>query len=99
VIAHLHIERFSGNEHRSVSGDGTVEGACPGCGVAPFRIQTPPPEKHDSEMRAGARCVACNDPVGWVYVEESRSIFGEEEDRAVMRDFRGRVYGMQGPRG
>lgn len=83
----LEIERLSGIDHRHVSNDGVADGACPGCGVEPFRIVTPPPE----DGRAGGRCVACNDAVGWVYVTPD-TIFGEEEDRNMIQMARGRVY-------
>jgi hypothetical protein len=84
----LEIERLSGIDERTVSRDGIAAGACPGCGVEPFKIVTHPVD----DGRAGARCVGCNDPVGWVYVTPE-TLFGEEEDRAVLVHGRARVYG------
>jgi hypothetical protein len=100
MASRLVIERFSGDEERRVSHDGTVDGACPGCAAVPFMIVTPPLEDFEpGEKRAGGRCVVCNDPVGWVYVtERDGSIFGEEEDRNVLELGRARVYGMEVPR-
>ena len=84
----LEIERLSGIDDRAVSRDGIAAGACPGCKAEPFRIATHPPERG----RAGGRCVACNDPVGWVY-EEPDTLFGKEEDDAILVHGRARVYG------
>jgi hypothetical protein len=97
----LEIERASGIDGRYVSRDGTVEGACPGCGSNPFRIATHPAEDFGHGcLRAGARCRACNDPVGWFYTQaKAPTIFGEEEDRNILQYGRARVYGMQEPRG
>jgi hypothetical protein len=41
--------------------------------------------------------MSCNDPVGWVYSERN-TIFGVEEDRAVLEFGRARVYGLEKPR-
>lgn len=92
----LEIERSTGVERRSVRdmGDGTGEatGACPGCGAVPFRIQCHQPEPWDDRSaRAGARCTACGDPVGWAYAPRP-TLFGAEEDRAVLVHGRARVY-------
>ena len=92
----LEVERSTGIERRSVRdvGDGTGEamGACPGCTTSPFRIQCHQPELWDDRTaRAGARCTACGDPVGWVYAPRS-TLFGAEEDRAVLVHGRARVY-------
>lgn len=88
----LEIERHSGIEVRSVARDGTAAGSCPGCGAYPFHIHTHPPEQHGEGLRAGSRCVACADPVGWVYVSPQSTIFGREEDEAVLTRSRARVY-------
>lgn len=92
----LEIERIGCIDGRYLlSRDGTVEGACPGCKVIPFRIATHPPEDFGHGcLRAGARCRACNDPVGWFYTNvQSPTLFGEEEDRTVLVHGRARVYG------
>jgi hypothetical protein len=90
----LEIERLSGIDERAVSRDGVVAGKCPGCLAEPFRILTHPKDGD----RYGARCVDCNDPVGWVYVEPD-TLFGAEEDAAMIGLARGRVYGLDKPRG
>lgn len=88
---HLAIERKHGIDRRAVESDGTAQGACPGCGVYPFVVRAHPPERVNQQTwRAGARCVACNDPVGWVYFEAD-TIFGAEEDERIFRG-RARVY-------
>lgn len=92
----LKIERSIGVERRDVRDldDGTAEatGSCPGCGAYPFRIACHDPQPWDEpSMRAGARCLHCNDPVGWVYFDRP-TIFGPEEDRAVLVNGRARVY-------
>jgi hypothetical protein len=80
---------------------GVVDGKCPGCpgwlGRQPtseFRIATEPPEAFKRDVvRAGARCTVCNDAVGYCYAERS-TIFGLEEDRAMLSPDhqRARVY-------
>lgn len=87
VKAHLEIERVRGIDRREISNDGVASGSCPGCDVHPFRIVTPPPE----DGRAGGKCVACGDNVGFVYVTPD-TIFGEEEDRNMLELSRARVY-------
>lgn len=96
----LEIERESGIDGRYVDRDGIAEGDCPGCYVAPFRIATHPAEPFGhGALRAGARCRACGDAVGWFYTQEkSPTLFGAEEDLAVL-DGRARVYGRVAPRG
>jgi hypothetical protein len=92
VTARLIIQRLSGDEMRSVSDDGTVDGACPGCGCDPFAVQTEPAQSFDDRtLRAGSRCTRCGDPVGWVYVDKP-TIFGAEEDRSMLVEGRPRVY-------
>lgn len=95
----LVIERESGNEERGLQpsrcgGHGVVDGVCPGCGAEPFRIVTEPRQivNHDT-AKYGARCLVCHDPVGWAYARLN-TIFGLEEDRAVLdKDHqRARVY-------
>ncbi len=95
----LEIERLSGLDVRRVSHDGIADGECPGCYAEPFKIEVRScPTEHEGRKRTGGYCVACNDPVGWVYSEPD-TIFGEEEDRAVLEHGRARVYGMEKPRG
>ena len=90
----LEINRASGIEVRPVIPGPTVgkaEGQCPGCGVTPFLIKGTGIHKHDERtMRAGSHCVACDDPVGYVYARVD-TIFGLEEDRRVLAG-RCRVY-------
>ena len=99
----LEIQRRDGTETREVTVHrqgiyGIVEGNCPGCTCHPFHIHCEPRERVDAETdRAGGRCMRCNDPVGWVY-QRRGTIFGAEEDRAVIEFGRARVYGLEGPR-
>jgi hypothetical protein len=93
----LHIQRETGVDRRVVHPKkdervARVDGACPGCGADPFLIQCHPPEPHDDRTwRAGARCDACDDPVGWVYFP-ANTLFGIEEDVNVLVRGRCRVY-------
>lgn len=89
----LRIERAISYEWRNVDDDGAVDGSCPGCGCDPFRIVgvTKPEAAGSHEDRVGTQCAGCKDPVGWLYVERA-SIFGREEDNAVLNG-RPRVYG------
>lgn len=94
--AMLEIQRATGTEPRSVAdrgdGCGIAEGSCPGCGAEPFLIRCHAAERHGTlKYRAGARCVSCDDPVGWAY-SDMPTIFGDDEDRAVLTHGRGRVY-------
>lgn len=84
----LQIERRTGPTKHGVKNDGRVAGIpCPGCGSDPFFIATHPAAP---DGRYGARCRACNDPVGWLTVT-SGSLFGAKEDSAVVHG-RARVY-------
>ena len=92
----IEIQRRDGIDRRNVTpgdGAGTAEGACPGCGTEPFLVRggnmTRLPD--DRTYRAGGRCVSCNDPVGYIYWR-TNTIFGLEEDEAVLEHGRARVY-------
>lgn len=97
----LEIQRESGNEIRRCTRDGLVDGKCPGCGSEPFRtLSTRLPDVDGDMRRVGARCHSCADPVGWVSWSNSdasrrargETIFGAEEDRAILEMGRARVY-------
>ncbi len=90
-------------ERRAVTPQGSrglVEGACPGCGITPFLVVGCDVPNDDPETRkSGGRCVACKDPVGYIYARGYGStIFGREEDDAVITHGRARVYGLEAPR-
>lgn len=95
----LEINRASGEiEKRKVSPSrggaaaARVEGACPGCCASPFYVKCHAASRVDRDtMRAGSRCVACGDPVGYVYLRAD-TIFGLEEDERVLVHGRARVY-------
>jgi len=97
----LEIQRADGIETREVivhrdplfgSEHGIAEGTCPGCNAQPFRIHGHGIEKLDAEtVRAGSRCMSCKDPVGWCYAR-TETLFGVEEDEAVILHARARVY-------
>ena len=93
---YLEIERHSGDERRDVVSSqnaqvGIAAGTCPGCGVAPFRIVGAGLFREGYRWKSGGKCVACQDSVGWIYAEPD-TIFGEEEDRAMLVHGRPRVY-------
>jgi hypothetical protein len=102
MTVRLEIERLSGLDVRPVVGHGKTaiaDGACPGCKAEPFEIRCHHLEADpDGVPRAGARCVACNDPVGWVYATPD-TLFSAEEDAAVLEHGRARIYGRTQPRG
>lgn len=82
----VHRDPFFGSEH------GIAEGACPGCKAQPFRIHGHGIERFGAEtVRAGSRCMSCKDPVGWCYARPD-TLFGLEEDHAVLSHARARVY-------
>lgn len=98
----LEIQRQSGIDRREVHplpnnpAIGVADGACPGCGGAPFLVQgsdlristrVAPEQLYQSNGRS--RC--CGEAVGYLYAEAS-TIFGLEEDRAVLKFGRARVY-------
>ena len=101
----LEIQRATGVEKRCVDPHpnnrqiGVVEGPCPGCGSVPFLIQASSPEIYDrSTLRANGHAKCCGDAVGFVFVPKD-TLFGLEEDRAVLVFGRARVYGLETPRG
>ena len=91
----LEIERSAGIDRRNVKPDGTrgiATGACPGCGAAPFLVQGHGRHRHTRDtFRAAGRAMCCGDAVGYLYAKAD-TIFGLEEDEAVLNG-RGRVYG------
>lgn len=69
-----------------------ADGACPGCGVAPFYVAGCGMHRHSRDTyRAGGRSVCCGESVGWIYAVVD-TLFGTEEDQAVLNG-RARVYG------
>lgn len=98
MTCYLEIERHSGNERRVVGTDpagsrvGIAEGACPGCGITPFRVVGAGLFRIPRGWKSGGKCVGCGDNVGWI-VAEADTIFGAEEDRNVLEHGRARVYG------
>lgn len=69
-----------------------VEGACPKCGVADFKVAGSGkyPSKDDLAWEAEGYCCACREHVGIIRVE-TNTLFGVREDEAVLRG-RCRVY-------
>lgn len=94
MTGHLEIHRADGIERRRLLATGErarVEGACPGCQVQPFLVVCRGSHRQDDRtLRGGAYCVACGDPVGWLYVHPD-TLFGLEEDERVTNG-RARVY-------
>ena len=90
----LEIQRLSGIERRVVKPEGTngiAEGACPGCGTAPFIIQGRGRHRHSRDtFRAAGTAICCGDSVGYIYAK-TNTLFGLEEDEAVLRGL-ARVY-------
>jgi hypothetical protein len=76
-------------------GLGIVNRGCPGCHAFPLVLTASSPTiahgKPDT-MRANGHTKCCGDPVGYVYQQQD-SLFGLEEDRAVLQFGRARVYG------
>jgi hypothetical protein len=92
----LEIQRHSGNETRRVTpgdGCGVVDGACPGCGAEPFRVLGCEIEPLSARgFCSGGVSACCRQNVGYLRAEPE-TIFGTEEDRAVLEFGRARVYG------
>lgn len=92
----LYIQRESGIDKRAITSTsgspvGTAAGKCPGCGAEPFLVQGGNlRRKDDRTLMADGRCVACRDPVGYIYAKPD-TLFGLEED-ARMLNGRCRVY-------
>ena len=94
----IEIQRAAGIDRRDIKPGndvGIADGACPGCGTEPFIVLG-----HGSEhvrrglLRAAGTSKCCGDPVGYIYAQESDdTIFGAEEDRALISFGRARVYG------
>lgn len=95
----LEIQRRDGIDRREVQPLrepklGIAVGACPGCGAVPFHVQGGGMEPVDADtIRAQGRAACCGDPVGYLYAR-TPTIFGAEEDRAMLdKDHqRARVY-------
>jgi hypothetical protein len=98
VKAWLEINRESGVDKRAVSATrgspvGLADGACPGCGTVPFLIQGHGVEIHSRDvLKSPSTAKCCGDPVGYVYAQAD-TLFGLEEDFAVLVHGRARVYG------
>ncbi len=93
----LEIQRHSGNETRLVTpGElfGIAEGLCPGCGATPFKVVGGEViGASTAGMRvAGGVSLCCRQNVGYLRAEPE-TLFGAEEDRAVLAVGRARVYG------
>jgi hypothetical protein len=91
----LEIQRRDGTEHRDVTPDGksgVADGECPSCNIWPFLIRgCGVPQDSNGIRKAGGYCIACEEPVGYIYAEVG-SIFGPEEDAAILQHGRARVY-------
>ena len=92
---HLEINRLSGIEKRGVRQLDAVlaaDGACPGCNAEPFVLKLSGKHIHDRDtLRLNGWCAKCGDAVGYCFQRVS-TIFGLEEDRAVLEFGRARVY-------
>lgn len=92
----LEVQRLSGIDRRPVRklNDAlAADGACPGCGVAPFILKLSGEHIHKRDvLRWNGWCAGCGDAVGYCY-RRVDTIFGLVEDRAVVGFARGRVYG------
>ena len=80
---------FDGADYVLVQGDGVT--ACPSCHGSPFKVQGigDPARGHDT-YSSRAACPGCHAVVGQIVVKMS-TIFGCEEDEAVLHG-RPRVY-------
>lgn len=97
----LEIQRRSGEiDKREIEPSaihGEAEGRCPGCGSLPFLVAGIGVESMGGGVfRAGGKCVGCDDSVGYIFAKEE-TLFGTEEDRAVLEFGRGRVYSEGAP--
>jgi hypothetical protein len=91
----LEIQRANGIDRRDITPAndvGIADGTCPGCGATPFLVQGHGIEATGGLYRAAGTAKCCGDSVGYLYAEE-QTIFGAEEDRAVLSFGRARVYG------
>lgn len=93
--AWLEIQRETGIDRRSMHPQGNVgraEGICPGCGRCPFMVRGGNIRRLDDRtLKSDGHCVECGDPVGYIYARPD-TLFGLEEDAAVLEHGRGRVY-------
>lgn len=92
---YLEIQRSAGIDRRDITPGahfGTVEGACPDCGSELFRVQGVASRLDAQTMRSGGVALCCGSHVGWIFAE-TETIFGKEEDDAVLVHGRARVYG------
>lgn len=96
--AWLEITRLTGTDRREVraladnTAIGLAEGECPGCGAVPFHVQGGNMRIKDFETYIAngySRC--CGDRVGFI-TAKADTLFGLEEDRAVLQFGRARVY-------
>jgi hypothetical protein len=93
----LEIQRSTGVDKRAVRSErgspvGTADGACPGCGTEPFLVQGDGLRRHTHDTyRANGRSKCCGDAVGYLFAKTD-TLFGLEEDDAVLRHGRARVY-------
>ena len=73
---------------------GIVNRGCPGCHAFPLALVASSPQiahgKTDT-LRANGHTKCCGDQVGYVY-QQQETLFGLEEDQAVLRFGRARVY-------
>lgn len=94
----LEIQRTTGVDVRKITAErsspvGVAEGACPGCGTTPFLVQGSGITIHSNDIgKAAGRAKCCGDPVGYIYVKVE-TLFGLEEDFAMLVHGRARVYG------
>lgn len=95
VTFYLEIQREPGIDRRAIRklDDAlAADGKCPGCGAQPFVLRLSGEHIHDRDtLRFNGRCAKCGDPVGYCY-RRVETIFGLEEDRAVLAFGRARVY-------
>lgn len=85
-------DRVEHREIRKLNDAQAADGACPGCGVEPFILKLSGKHIHGHDvLRYNGRCAACGDAVGYCY-RRVETIFGLEEDRAVLEFGRARVY-------
>lgn len=73
---------------------GIVDRGCPGCTAYPLVVRASSPTiaaGHPDAIRGNGHARCCGDPVGYVYAKRD-TLFGLEEDRAVLSFGRARVY-------
>lgn len=97
TVVWLEIQRANGTvDKRAIDPQGHVgiaSGACPGCGANPFCVVGGNKRIHNPNMlKADGRCKKCGDAVGYVFARVD-TIFGLEEDRAVLDGNFGRCRG------